>query len=94
MGLSFMYTYYMLTPEVRKEILPKRAIVHEGRQLTLIYPNDDKADTVETIPWTQVKRVKNSGSARIYILDAPRLHFIMIPLESVKSDSQLDSPAV
>lgn len=37
MAMSFLYTYYMLTPEVRRAVLPKRVEIADGRYLKLIY---------------------------------------------------------
>lgn len=51
MVMSFIYTYYMLTPEARRAVLPKRVTVHPGREIILEYvspaelPKDD--DTAE-----------------------------------------------
>lgn len=37
MVMSFLYTYYMLTPEARRAVLHKRVEIHPGQHLRLIY---------------------------------------------------------
>lgn len=37
MLMSFLYTYYMLTPEARRTVLRKEVIIDEGKSLKLLY---------------------------------------------------------
>lgn len=41
MVMSFLYTYYMLTPEARRAVLHKRVEIHPGQHLRLIYLHPD-----------------------------------------------------
>lgn len=44
MAMSFLYTYYMLTPEARRSVLRKRVVIVPGNYLRLEYlPDDDKS---------------------------------------------------
>ncbi|MDE6370302.1 MAG: hypothetical protein K2K92_02295 [Duncaniella sp.] len=62
MAMSFIYTYYMLTPEARRAILPKYVEIDEGRSITLVYvrtseteasvPTDERESVAEAVPIT------------------------------------------
>lgn len=96
MGMSFLYTYYMLTPEARRAILPKQVVIDEGRSLTLRYlpeekPEEEKDDTPhfkipddEVIDWKDIRKVKYTSTAYVYVLNTPRLQFIIVPYLAVK----------
>lgn len=43
MLMSFLYTYYMLTPEVRRAVIRKKIEIDEGNSLRLIYLSDEKS---------------------------------------------------
>ncbi len=100
MGMSFLYTYYLLTPEARRAILPKRVEIAPGKCITLHYEpvrdkwndaEDDEAKDekeekenppvpeTERVDWKMVKGVKFASTYCLYILDTPRLQFIMVP---------------
>ena len=101
MGMSFLYTYYMLTPEARRAILPKQVMIAPGEYIRLHYlpsekPETEKTDETdgtaidtfpvpadETIPWTDIRRVKLTSSAIVYILNTKRLQFILIPSSAI-----------
>lgn len=105
MLMSFLYTYYMLTPEARRAVTRKEVEIDEGNSLRLIYlppekvalktpllgvevdPEDMTVDVVvpepETIEWSKIKRVKYGSRFVIYILDTPRLQFILVPYEAM-----------
>lgn len=49
MLMSFLYTYYMLTPEARRAVLRKEVEIRDGESLRLVYlpkekPDDGKKD--------------------------------------------------
>lgn len=44
MVMSFLYTYYMLTPEARRAVLRKEVEIVEGKHIRLVYLPDEKAD--------------------------------------------------
>lgn len=44
MAMSFIYTYYMLTPEARRAILPKYVEIDEGISITLVYVSTPEAE--------------------------------------------------
>ncbi|WP_297059352.1 hypothetical protein [uncultured Duncaniella sp.] len=45
MVMSFIYTYYMLTPEARRAVLRKRVEIAEGEYIRLIYlPSENTSD--------------------------------------------------
>lgn len=101
MLMSFLYTYYMLTPEARRAVTRKEIEIDEGNELRLIYLAPEKAPVKqpmlgveydsnniveevfvpepETIKWDTIKRVKYTSKFIVYILDTPRLQFILIP---------------
>lgn len=99
MGMSFLYPYYMLTPEARRAIVRKQVIVEPGESLTLHYlPEEKTEETIiegsedtpafpipedETIPWTMIRRVKYTTTACVYILDTRRLQFIIVPYTAI-----------
>ncbi|MCM1522428.1 MAG: hypothetical protein NC039_07230 [Muribaculaceae bacterium] len=92
MGMSFLYTYYLLTPEARRSIRPKSVEIEPGVAITLVYepekqPEEDKNDGPKPAPLPErerierekIKEVKFTSSNIVYILDTPRLQFIMVP---------------
>ncbi len=98
MGMSFLYPYYMLTPEARRAILRKQVIVDPGVSLTLHYLPDEKPEEREeyveepkafpvpedeTISWSNIRKVKYTSTACVYILDTRRLQFIIIPYSAI-----------
>lgn len=104
MGMSFLYTYYLLTPEARRAILPKRVTIEPGECITLTYEpvkdrwryDDEKEDSddgdkddnppvpePERVDWKMVKGVKFASTYCLYILDTPRLQFIMVPYSAM-----------
>lgn len=104
MGMSFLYTYYLLTPEARRAILPKRVTIEPGECITLTYEpvkdrwryDDEKGDSddgdkdnnppvpePERMDWKMVKGVKFASTYCLYILDTPRLQFIMVPYSAM-----------
>ena len=44
MLMSFLYTYYMLTPEARRAVIRKTVEIDEGRSIRLIYLPDEKRE--------------------------------------------------
>lgn len=78
MGMSFLYTYYMLTPEARRAVLPKRVDILPDREVKLTFAEDGDD---ERIPWEMVREVKFSSlnSAIIIVLRSKRLKFILVP---------------
>lgn len=83
---SFLYPYYMLTPEARRAVVRKEVEIVEGKHLRLVYLREEGDSTdsrpvpePETIPWGDVIRVKYTARFRVYILKAPRLSFLLIP---------------
>lgn len=88
MGLPFFYYYYMLAPEARRAILPKRVEVNEGQWLKLIYEPHEHLRTPpdELIPWTQIRTVRRTSTSLIYILRTPRFQFITIPFTAIKKE--------
>lgn len=44
MLMSFLYTYYMLTPEARRAVLRKEVEIREGESLRLVYLPKEKTD--------------------------------------------------
>ncbi len=104
MGMSFLYTYYMLTPEARRAILPKRITIDPGKSLHLHYisaeDTEDKDENGEDankfpipedeiISWSGIKRVRYTSRGCVYILDTPRLQFILVPYEAIPRGSVL-----
>lgn len=104
MGMSFLYTYYMLTPEARRAVLPKQVVIDPGRSLTLRYvkevvekdaDGDEEAREEmpvpddEVIEWSEIRRVKFASTVCIYILSTDRLQFIMVPYEAVPKGAVL-----
>lgn len=101
MVMSFLYTYYMLTPEARRAVTRKEIVIDEDNEMKLIYlppeqstfkepklgeeyePDDIEVKTFvpdpETIKWKNIKSVKYTTRFVVYILDTPRLQFILIP---------------
>lgn len=101
MVMSFLYTYYMLTPEARRAITRKEIVIDEDNEMKLIYLPPEQptlkepklgeeynADNIEvksfvpdpeTIKWKNIKSVKYTTRFVVYILDTPRLQFILIP---------------
>lgn len=91
MGLSFLYTYYLLTPEARHAIIPKKVEIVKGTGLRLIYEpqpcehaEENVADSVRTLPdetvgTEMIREAKFTSSAVIYILRTSRLQFIIVP---------------
>lgn len=43
MLMSFLYTYYMLTPEARRAVLCKEVVIAEGEYIRLIYMNPEES---------------------------------------------------
>lgn len=105
MLMSFLYTYYMLTPEARRAVTRKEVEIDEVKCMRLIYlppekpvlkqpllgvetdPEDMTVDVVvpdpETIAWGQIKKIKYTSRFTVYILDTPRLQFILIPYSAI-----------
>lgn len=90
MLISFLYTYYMLTPEARMAIRPKSVEIQPGRGLTLLYePYKTAGDgeeeenelprEAERIDVEMIREVKFSSTNIVYILNTPRLQFILVP---------------
>lgn len=44
MLMSFLYTYYMLTPEARRAVIRKTVEIDEGRSIGLTYLPDEKRE--------------------------------------------------
>lgn len=44
MLMSFLYTYYMLTPEARRAVIRKTVEIDEGRSIRLTYLPDEKRE--------------------------------------------------
>lgn len=94
MLMSFLYTYYMLTPEARRAVALKRVDISPKGDMTLTYLKEvdegDDADekhyeelSKEEIPAGKIIRVKYTSRFRVYVIEAPRLQFILVPHESV-----------
>ncbi len=105
MLMSFLYTYYMLTPEARRAVTRKVLEIDDGKTLRLVYLPPEKpvmktpllgvdSDSMESevdivvpapevIKWETIKKVKYSSKFIIYILDTPRLQFILVPYEAM-----------
>ncbi|MCM1164051.1 MAG: hypothetical protein NC339_07380 [Muribaculaceae bacterium] len=93
MAISFLYTYYMLTPEVRMAIRPKHVEIRPAEGLTLIYQPqktegeddtpDDGAPEIDFIARNQIKSVRFTSTGVIYLLDTSRLQFITVPYSSL-----------
>ncbi len=65
MGMSFLYTYYMLTPEARRAVLRKRVTIDPGRSLTLHYEEDEEArEAREAREGREAKEVKEVKEAK------------------------------
>ncbi len=47
MLMSFLYTYYMLTPEARRAVIRKTVEIDEGRSIRLTYLPDEKQEDVK-----------------------------------------------
>lgn len=47
MLMSFLYTYYMLTPEARRAVVRKVVEIDEGRSIRLTYLPDEKSEDTE-----------------------------------------------
>lgn len=96
MGMSFLYTYYMLTPEARRAILKKKVTVMPGRALVLEYESVHSEDSEvgerfpvprpETIAWDDILRVKFTRNYVVYVLKSQRLQFVMVPWETLPRD--------
>lgn len=104
MLMSFLYTYYMLTPEARRAVTRKEVEIDEGKSLRLVYLPPEKpvyrtpklgdsnppeeiifpVPEPETIPWNKIKRIKHTSRFVVYILDAPRLQFLLVPYSAFK----------
>lgn len=47
MLMSFLYTYYMLTPEARRAVIRKRVEIDDNRSLRLVYLPEEKEEGTE-----------------------------------------------
>lgn len=48
MLMSFLYTYYMLTPEARRAVIRKQVEIDENNFIRLIYLSDEKKENAES----------------------------------------------
>ncbi len=65
---SFLYPYYMLTPEARRAVLRKQVLISEGNSLMLIYlPEDspsESRDELEAEDCCSPQSEENAGESR------------------------------
>lgn len=96
---SFLYPYYMLAPEARRSVICKRVEIAEKEYLKLCYLKEEKGEEDindkrilpedETIRWEDIKRIRYSPRYRIYVLNTPRLSFILIPHTAFKKSDAI-----
>lgn len=74
MAMSFLYTYYMLTPEARRSVLHKRVEIVPGSHLKLEYlpdpaksAGDSSGDRKEAVPMN----TENPGNGAVFTVPAP-----------------------
>ncbi|MCH5325827.1 MAG: hypothetical protein J1E29_01330 [Duncaniella sp.] len=85
MVLSWIYIYYLLTPEARRALLPKRVQITPGESLLLVYEpaTADNGTTTffppEKIEAQDIKRVMFAKTGVVYLLRAPMIQFIIVP---------------
>ncbi len=102
MGMSWLYTNYMLTPDARQAILPKRVEIDKGKGLRLIYepqPPVDDGDEPRQIPdefvkASDVSRTDFGKTAVIYLLRTRGIRFILVPYSSLPDGVTRDSLCV
>lgn len=117
MLMSFLYTYYMLTPEARRAVLRKEVEISEGESLRLIYLPPEESENErrkrtkrielpvggsreeekplpplplpvpETIRWEDVIGVKYTARFIVYLINGPRLNFILIPHSAIPREA-------
>lgn len=81
MAMSFLYTYYMLTPEARRAVTPKRVEIEAGSHITLLYVPEEMAP--ERIDKAAIRSVRYRREYLMYELATPRLQFVMIPYSAL-----------
>lgn len=104
MVMSFLYTYYMLTPEARRAVTRKYVEISEGMSIRLVYlppekpiysepklgedaPQEEivvKIPEPENISWSDIRKVRYTSRFVVYILDTPRLQFVLVPYSAFK----------
>lgn len=95
MGMSWLYTNYMLTSEARQAILPKQVVITKGEGLRLIYEplvDEDEQRIVpdEYIAAADVSRTEFGKTAVIYLLRSKRLRFILVPYSALPAGTTSD----
>lgn len=86
MVMSFIYTYYMLTPEARRAVLSKRVEIVKGEKIRLEYVKREEDGEDETslpspeeILWSEVVKVRSTSRFLVYQLKGERMQFLLIP---------------
>ena len=73
MLMSFLYTYYMLTPEARRAVVRKTVEIDEGRSIRLTYLPDEKQEDVKNRSKRMLLPIAKDDEA------APQLPALPIP---------------
>lgn len=90
MVMSFLYIYYMLTPEARRTVLTKTVEIDPGKRLTLTYQPESDDDErplpePEVIEWSEIKSTVRAGRFLMYILNGPGLRFLLVPCSALQN---------
>jgi len=82
MVMTLLYYYYMLAPEARRAVLPKRVTIEPGRHIIVDYTDGDgiyTAPSAENIAWSDITRVRRQGLLTVFELRGPRLQLLVVP---------------
>ncbi len=83
MGMSFLYSYYMLTPEVARAILPQRVTAQKDGNILIEYTDPERPAQSVTLTPGDIRQIKHTPTSTVIVLHARRLQFIIIPHQAV-----------
>lgn len=90
--MPLWYYYYMLSPEAASAVLDKTVLIIPERKLHIKYspPGEDepwKQRDDMIIDWSEIVGTFRCRNHLVYLLNRPRIQFIMIPLRCLKVNS-------
>lgn len=90
MAMFMLYIYYMLTPQARRNVLPKKLKISRGDHIAVSYRHpddmpDDRRNPLpadETIPWSDITAIRRAPGMTIYYLRGNTLPLLLVPDEA------------
>ncbi len=80
------YISRLLTPAARRAVMPQRAVISPGRDITIMYTDSEHPVAPDFIPWSQISGIYPDGQNILITSESTGITSLYIPREALSPD--------